>query len=256
MNHKQRNAIITIGTRIAIDNPKLLDEKYAQFIYMHPIDDISLHDKYTQYIKYEAGAEEGVVALLAYFFLTDCPVKYQKYLEDLDIGCLSGDSSVGEEELELLVESLADKKSITLIVGEDISGHKDFKNISKLLKLIDLYTKINIVFAKEDKNFDELSDIVLDEISDIHTYNGTVIYTVNSQEDILKGSASFAMAAKIKDGDTVNIIYEKESMKKKFMIDSSVRGTIALYPVTNINEKSKILSGYRFKQVKIQKVEV
>ena len=132
------DTIITIGTRVATDNPKvqayinkMIKNEGCQFVYMHPIDDISLQEKYTQYIKYEAGSEEGVLALLALFLITDAPIEYKEYLEDLDIGYLSGESSVGEEELELLAENLADKKEITLIVGDDITGHKNFENISK-----------------------------------------------------------------------------------------------------------------------------
>ena len=63
------------------------------------------------------------------------------------------------------------------------------------------------------------------------------------------------MAAKIKDGDTVNIVYDNVTMKKKFQIDTSVRGTIALYPILDSTEEKIMLSGYRFKQVKIQRVE-
>jgi len=255
------DAVITIGTRVATDNTKvqsyinkMIKNEECEFVYMHPIDDISLQEKYTQYIKYEAGSEEGVLALLSLFLITNAPVEYKNYLEDLDIGYLSGESSVGEEEFELLAEKLANKKEITLIIGDDIKGHKNFDNISKLIRVIDLYTDINVVLLNSDITIDLSLKTIPKDVDTINTYNGTVVYTVDATEDILKGSSSFAMAAKIKDGDTINITYDNVTIKKKFQIDTSVRGTIALYPIVDpLNEKT-MLSGYRFKQVKIQRV--
>mgnify|MGYP005990023269 CR=1 FL=1 len=256
------DAVITIGTRIATDNTKIqryinkiLHNDESEFIYMHPIDDISLQDKYTQYIKYEAGSEEGVFALLAFFLTKHVPIEIQEYIDDLDIGNLSGESSVGEEELELLAEKLETKKEITLIIGDDISNHKSFENISKFIRIIDLYTNMHVVLLNSDIHIDLSLKVIPDEVDDINTYNGTVVYTASDTENILKGSSSFAMAAKIKDNDIVNIIYDGVSSQKKFHVDSSIRGTIALYPIVKKDEEKKMLTGYRFKQVKIQRVE-
>lgn len=257
------DAVITIGTRVCVDNQSVktyIDRVQAKhktdFIYMHPIDDVDLQDKYTQYIKYEAGSEEGVFALLAAFLVKHPTSEYQEYIEDLDIGYLSGETSVGEEEFEQLVERLEDKKNITLIVGEDIYNHEHKSNIINLLRLIDMFTNIHVVLLGEKSEIDLSQKIEPQEISEITTYNGTVIYTVKSDDDILKGSTSFAMAAKIKDGDVVNVIYDGLSEKKEFKIDESIRGTIALYPVIDGKKDNKIVSGYRFKRVQIQKVSL
>jgi len=256
------DAIITIGSRITADNSsigkyikRMQDTKKADFIYMHPIDDISLQDKYTQYIKYEAGSEEGVFALLSFFLIKNAPQDIQEYIDDLDIGYLSGESSIGEEELEVLVENLKDKKEILLLVGDDITNHKYFENIAKFIRVLDLYTDMNIVLLNENTQIDLSLKSIPDDVDDITTYNGTVIYPINTKDDILKGSASFAMAAKIKDGDIVSITTDTVSVQKKFLIDASVRGTIALYPIIDIEKEQKILMNYRFKQVKIQRVD-
>ena len=192
------DTIITIGTRVVTDNPKfeayvnrMIKNEGCEFIYMHPIDDVSLQEKYTQYIKYEAGSEEGVLALLALFLITNAPIEYKDYLEDLDIGYLSGESSVGEEEFELLAENLASKKEITLIIGDDITEHENFENISKLIRIIDLYTDINVVLLNSNITIDLSANVVPQDVDAINTYNGTVIYTVDATEDILKGSSSF-----------------------------------------------------------------
>ena len=402
---KQSDAIITIGTRIAVDNPvvkytinEASKHNRAQFIYMHPIDDVSLHDKYTQFIKYEVGSEEGVIALLASYLLKNISQSYKDYLDDLDIGYLSGETSVGEEELELLEQKFLRSENKTLIIGEDIFAHHCAINIAKLIGLIDRYTDFNVVLVPSQTNtlgvslickldkkigskvigyneigdfiisdngngnlqipalnqqegtftsidkrvlntnvalnfdgyclndivnefleykventidytsqlplakgfkdisFDSLEngykvdgtdlrgyflktsvtknpkEIVLDEIEDIKTYNGTVIYRCeplhqfnkNTKKSLLlktnttlRGSAAFATAAKIKNGDTVNIIYGSQTQTKKFKIDTSVRGTVAIYPTFDDELMDNLITkGYRFKQVQIERQEV
>jgi len=266
LNDFESDAIITIGTRVCVDNQNVkknidrtMAKNNASFIYMHPIDDISLQDKYTQYIKYEAGSEEGVFALLAAFLIDHATTEYKKNIEDLDIGYLSGETSVGEEELEQLSESLEDKKNITLIIGEDIYGHENIKNIINFIRLIDMYSDIHVVLLGEKSKIDLSKKINLAEVSLIHTFNGTVLYTIFDESladtDILKGSSSFATAAKIQDGDNIDIKYDSETIKKRFVLDESIRGTFALYPLLkDEKENTKIGSGYRFKRVQIQKV--
>jgi NADH-quinone oxidoreductase subunit F len=262
------DAVITIGTRVSVDNlsvktyiDRTLLRNEADFIYMHPIDDISLQNKYSQYIKYEAGSEEGVFALLASYLIVHSTPEYKKYFKNLDIGYLSGETSVGEEEFEQLLETLEDKKNITLIIGEDIYEHPNKKNIINLIRLMDMYADINVVLLGTSSKIDLARSIQLADISTINTYNGTVIYTVNvsskiPEENVLKGSSSFATAAKIEDGDTVEVIYESTTERKKFVIDPTIRGTIALFPVVNGEKTNKIVSGYRFKRVQIQKVKL
>jgi NADH-quinone oxidoreductase subunit G len=404
---KQSDAIIMIGTRISRDNPGVKyavniasKKKRAQFIYMHPIDDIALGNKYTQFVKYEAGSEEAVIAMLASYIIDFANIKLPnsviEFFDDLDIGNLSGESSVGEEEFEDINKKLIRKKYKTLIIGEDIYIHPDSKNIAKLVALIDKYTDFNVVlippstnslgvslicdldkscdgkiigyneygdfvlsdngkgdfnipalnqqegtFVSIDKkvvntnvalefqgyclndianelldtkgvqntidytkqlpqnkgfkaiSFDDLQngydkygndlrgynldnisidsvDINIEQLADIKTYNGTVIYRCeplhqfnkNTAKSLqlqtntsLRGGDAFATAAKIKDGDTINIIYGNQTIKKVFKKDTAIKGTIALYPTFD-NELSEDLLhlGYRFKQVKIQKV--
>jgi NADH-quinone oxidoreductase subunit G len=402
---KNSDGIIVLGTRIVNDNPivkyninQACKNNRAKFVYMHSIDDITLHDKYTQFIKYEVGSEEGVIALLASYLINNSNDEVKEYLDDLDIGYLSGETSVGEEELELIQVDFANIKNKTLIIGEDVYSHSRALNIAKLIGLIDYYTDFNVVlipsqtntlgvslictlddkvgdnvigyneigdfiigdcknsnlalpalnqqegtFVSIDKkvintnvalkfdgyclndivnefleypkentvdytqmlpinkgfvniNFDDLQNgynkygndlrgyelelfnniqiehSQLDEIEDIDTYNGTVIYrceplhqfnknTAKSllvkTSNILIGSNSFAIAAKIKDGDMVKIIYKEQIQIKRFRIDTSIRGTVALYPTFDDElMNDTLVKGYRFKQVQIERQEV
>ncbi len=405
----QSDAIIMIGTRVFRDNPVVkynvnmaLKKQGAEFIYMHPIDDVDLETKYTQFIKYEVGSEEAVLAMLAFYLLEDKDLdeSTKEYLEDLDMGNLSGESSVGEEECEAIVTSLVRRKNKTLVVGSDLYGHERASNIAKLVAIIDKYSDFNVLLIPTTTNtlgvsllcdldeiaegktvgynvkgdytisscgngdfntpalnqqegtftgldlkvlntnvainfegkclndlaneildekkcntidytselannneykaidFDSLlngkdqygtdlrgyklqvcnidTDGYLDEIDEIGTYNGTVIYNcqplyqfnantkksmtksmVPKPDTFLKGSKSFATAAKIKGGDKVNIIYKGTSVTKTFKIDKDLKGTVALYPSYDNGLSDDLLPlGYRYKQVKIEKVKV
>lgn len=253
---KNSEAIIVIGSRISLDKPELLnsikDGTNSQFVYMHPIDDKKLEDLYTQFIKYEVGSEEGVIALLASFLITEADEKTMEYLEDLDIGYISGESSVGEEELEELVENFSSKAKKTLIIGDDIIKHSRSENIFKIVSIIKKYTDFEVILLSGDDIALEVDDV--DEVEDIDTYNGTVIYNVkNLSGESLKGSKAFAMAAKIQAGDTVNISYADHCIVKRFELDPDMKGTVALYPCSDLDS---LCSGYRFKQVKISKASL
>ncbi len=104
---------------------QILEEKKAKFVYMHPIEDVTLQPSITQFIKYEVGSEEGVAALLAHTLLEDkeVPEEIKDILEDLDIGYLSAESNVGEEELESMYGLIGEKTVISLIIGSDLYTH-------------------------------------------------------------------------------------------------------------------------------------
>jgi NADH-quinone oxidoreductase subunit G len=156
---KDSDAVIMIGTRISRDNPVVkyatniaVKKKRANFVYMHPIDDINLQNKYNQFVKYEAGSEEGVIALLASYLIKEIPAEYKSYFDDLDIGNLSGDCSVGEEEFESIAKKLIRSKNKTLVIGEDIYAHKRAKNIAKLVGLIEKCTDFKVMIIPSQTN--------------------------------------------------------------------------------------------------------
>ena len=147
-------AIIVMGTRINDDAPIVkyhlnMASKWqrARVVYMHPIADDEISNIVTQFIKYEAGSEEGVAALLADTLLKDIdlPDGVRAVLDDLDIGNLSAESNVGEEELEALRKSLIKKVGYSLVVGSDLYAHPRAENIAKLLALLEKYAGFNVI---------------------------------------------------------------------------------------------------------------
>ena len=257
--------IITFGSFLARDNVEIQDaiikaiaKNNAEFIYLHPIDNIDLKLYYTQFIKYEVGSEEGIAALLLETFVKQADEKVQTYIDDLDIGYISAESSAGEEEFQEALLKAENKKEKTLIIGKDIFSHERVGNISKILSVIRKFTDFNIVALDEEYNtiLNEVTDENLEEVEELHSYNGTVIYRVYEEDDIssLIGSESFAKIAKISDQDRIFINYGGEKFEKIFKIDRNLFGTIALSPVT-YDDTTKLSQGYRYKQVKIEKVD-
>lgn len=158
---KDSDGIIVFGTRINDDNPMV---KYhitmaskrnrARVAYLHPIEDDSISNIVTQFIKYEVGSEEGVVALLANALLNGHNVsdEMKNFLNDLDIGNLSAESSIGEEELEYLVKSMDKKQRFTIVVGSDLYNHPRATQIAKILGAIEKYSDFSLVMVPPATN--------------------------------------------------------------------------------------------------------
>ena len=257
--------IITFGSFLAADNVgnqeaiiQAIAKNSAEFIYMHPIDNIDLKVYYSQFIKYEVGSEEGIAALLLDVFVKNSNEKIKSYINDLDIGYISAESSAGEEEFEEAYERSLKKSEKTLIVGRDIFSHERVENITKILSIINKYTDLTVVSLDEDYQhiLNAIDDENIDEVEELHSYNGTVIYRTYGEEktDILVGSESFARIAKISNKDEIWINCCGEKFKRTFVIDKNLYGTIALCAMNN-DDSSTLSLDYRYKQVKIEKVD-
>jgi NADH-quinone oxidoreductase subunit F len=229
----------------------------AQFVYMHPIDNIDLKLYYTQFIKYEAGSEEGILALILNAFVKESTSDIQKYISDLDLGYISAESSAGEEEFEEAYENSKVSQFKTLIIGDDLIEHPRVENIVKLLSIIKNYTDFNLIVL--DNNFEEkinsCENFDLEEIEDLKSFDGTVVYRLIEDEstDDLIASESFARIAKVANNDEVYLNYKNSKVKKSIKVDKKLHGTIAISKITSSNEE--IFSNYRYKQVKIEKVD-
>lgn len=256
--------IVSFGSFLAQDNEEVKEaiietiaQNNAQFIYMHPIDNIDLKVFYTQFIKYEVGSEEGIASMLLDTFVKNPSQKIKQYLNELDMGYISAESSAGEEEFEEAFEASENKKSMCLIVGKDITNHAKVANIIKILAVINKYTSFEVICL--DKNIQNkvnfCEDENLEEVQELASYNGTVVYTIYDKQDCQKlvGSESFSRIAKIKHNDEVFVNYEGQKLKKQFIIDEDLYGTIALCPVLDTNI-SFLSEDYRYKQVQITKV--
>ncbi len=158
---KQSDAAIIIGSRVATDNPGVRyalttasRHNGAKIIYAHPMEDALMQNSVTQFMKYEAGSEEGVIALLANELLKDADISNEEraYLLDLDLGYLEAESNVGDDELKLMSKSFARSSQKVLIVGSDLFAHKRALNIAKLVALIEKYSEFSVVMIPSEVN--------------------------------------------------------------------------------------------------------
>jgi NADH-quinone oxidoreductase subunit G len=107
-------------------------------------------------------------------------------------------------------------------------------------------------------------------VSELPTYDGAVLYQCNegtqfsaftakcrqvASEAKLRGSAQFAAAAKLNEGDTVQFTLHGESYRRVFTIDTAMKGTVAINPYFDRGLSSSSLSYYRFSQPKLERVD-
>ncbi len=106
----------------------------------------------------------------------------------------------------------------------------------------------------------------LEELDDLPEFNGTVIYQCNpvlqfnaytnkskqlEKDTTLRGSAQFAAAARISDGDEVEITFASKTVTRVFKLENDLKGTIALNPTfDDVFDASR----YRFEKSKIVRV--
>ncbi|SFV62008.1 NADH-ubiquinone oxidoreductase chain G [hydrothermal vent metagenome] len=193
---KQADAVIVIGTRIATDNPGVryalttaARHNGAKIVYAHPMEDALLKNTVTQFMKYEAGSEEGVMALLANELLKNSDVDdvTKAFLDDLDLGYLEAESNVGDDELTFMSKSFARAKNKVLVVGSDMFAHTRAENIAKLAATIEKYTDFSLLIVPNEVNTIGASLICAldsdENLSDVVGYNAQGDYIISASED-------------------------------------------------------------------------
>jgi NADH-quinone oxidoreductase subunit G len=164
----ESRAILVMGTRIYDDNPMVkyhmtMASKHhkARIAYMHPMEDARMQNLVTQMIKYEVGSEEGVVALLAATLLSgkELPAELRNVIDNLDIGNLSAESNVGEEELDALALSLWKKRGFTLVVGADLYHHPQAESIARWIAAIEKYSDFDVLLVPPATNARGVAEI-------------------------------------------------------------------------------------------------
>lgn len=238
--------VIVVGAMLSLDNKGLLRKiKDSKVVLVSVTEDTSFMDSVELFCQYEAGSEEGVVAILAKEFLSEVnlPKETQDYFDDLDEGYISAETNIGEEEVEELHVMLQDASKPLIIFGKDIFLNPRVENISRFINLIKEHSDIEIECLGELKK----DTLHVEEIEELKSFDGTVVFEYNSAKnrDLLVGSAQFAVAAKIKDGQKIVV----KNQNREFRLDAKLKGTIALM-ASDTNENS-----YRFKVVKITKRE-
>ena len=251
---KNSDFIISLGTFFedeSLRNIVLNRAKNVNFVYMSPIDNHLLKDSYNQFIKYEAGSEEAVLAFLLNVFANHLDDQTKNYLDDLDFGYLAAESSAGEEEFEEANDLSFEASNRVLVVGDDIKNHFRVENIARLLGRVQKFTELSVIVLDEEleKKIDHFENEVLEDIDNLKSFNGTVVYEILADDKYLITSQTFLNIAKIKDGDLIEIFTKNQNYKRVAKLDTNLLGTIALLEVKEFSKD------YRYKQAKIEKSE-
>ncbi len=239
---KDANPCLVIGNLYGEDS---LYEDLKSFSLLSPIEFVS--EKIEFFAKYEVGSEEGVLALLLEFFAKAEDEKLSEFLNELDIGYISAECSLGEEEVEELALRYKDK-SPYLLICKDLENHKNAKNIAKLLSMLVCFCNFKIVYENLDKDIENNRLNIADEIEEINSFDGAVVY-LNSQSDGLLGSSQFALSNRISDGDRVLVKMEDFEQQEVFRLLKTLKGTIGL--LKNKNPKS----AYAYQVSKIIRID-
>jgi NADH-quinone oxidoreductase subunit G len=169
-------------------------------------------------------------------------------------------------ELNDIANALGIEKEYTIEYTKELPQEKGFKAVE-----FDALENFLDAFGEDTRGYllDEIAcdaDGSVEEIAELPEYNGTITYDVDpvlqfnkftaktkqlQEEAVLSGSAQFAAAAKISDGDVVEITTGSETIQRTFRLDSELKGTIALNPTF---DRDVDASQYRFHKSKIVRV--
>lgn len=244
----KNDLVIVVGTILSLDDKTLLDRFIdSKIALISVIEDTPIMDKVSFFSRYEARSEEGVIAILAKELLQnkDLPADVKQYFDELDEGYVSAETNIGEEELEELHDMIQDASSPLIVFGKDVFLNPRVENIFKFINLISKYSGLEVKCLED---IDVSEAIALEEVKELESFDGTIVFQYNSNKDtnLLFGSAQFGVAAKIQDGQKIDVNNEK----REFVLDKKLKGTIALMP------SEKVSNSYRYKVAKIIKREV
>lgn len=164
-------------------------------------------------INYEIGSEEGVASLLAHAL---SPEIFHN-IQDFDIGYMSAESNVGEEELEEVLEFI-NKDGFTLILTEDFLAHPQSNNILSLLTASSHIAGFSLL----------ISPTALTPCQPIGESNGIYARIIHSNNYELRGSRQFALFAKLQHLQKITLNTQGLNTQATFILDESMRGVVAL----------------------------
>lgn len=250
---QQSDFVICLGTTPTSDNPVLRyaltaasKYRHAEIVYMHPLEDNVLSSIVTQYVKYEVGTEEGVAALLALMMIGDCVD-----LSDLDEGYLSGETSLGEEEVLRIAQKAKTSTTKTLIIGEDIISHNRHTSIIELLSLLEVYGGFRILLLPKNINtlgvalLCSLDDKVGNNVIGYETHGDFILSSCYQGENVLKVSSLLSQSGTITNTDKRVIPFKNPLQSEEYTLkDIAYELNITLE--NDLTYELGVIQGYQY----------
>ena len=231
---------LIVGKSLSIANLLSLSDKNLakkikehEFKYISCFEDNELGSK--NLIRCEIGSISYVLALLCKY----ANLGQSEFFDELDDGLISGECNVGEEEFEELGEWIKDVKNV--IIDDSLFTHPDKEAIFWLLEILGK----NVVLAGGGVS-EFRAGAKVGELRELENFDGAVIYLNKNASDEIVGGVQFGIVAKAKDGETLNLKAKDFSVRAKFRLDPTLKGTVAVLGAKNFD-------GYAFKQVVVSK---
>ena len=233
--------ILNFASLLSLQNPVLAEGfKSAEILSVSPLQDPHLPG---ELIKCEIGAQSFVLALICSSFCDE------QYFADLDAEYLSGESSVGEEEIEQIAEFLQSGCDALLIDDALIQTHPDAENIRAFISIIAAKFGVKILSLRGERaDLGAQGQANLSPLKEPENFDGAVVFK-HDADDRLIGGRYFSMVAKIKGCDRVRIKTPHLNLEKEFILDEELKGTIAL-----LGSGGHGFGGYNFELAEISKV--
>lgn len=236
---------LSLANLLSIDDPDLAKElALADYYYLSYLDDSSLSS--TRHIKSEIGAASYALAMLASYKLNEIE-PFKSY----DIGHLSGESNIGEEEAQKLSQWVFQKgNQAQIIIDKSFFEHPDKEFIFTMLAKLDLSV---VIAGGHDEELQTLANKLasknITEPSELESFDGLVVYLYNTKShEQLRANQNWLNVAKATKANEV-FLSSKDGFSKKVKvhIDNDIKGTVAMLATHSI-------TGYNFKLVKVDKV--
>ena len=233
--------ILNFASLLSLQNPALAASfQSAEILSVSPLQDAHLPG---ELIKCEIGAQSFVLALICASFCDE------PYFAELDLEYLSGESSVGEEEIEQIAEFLQSGCDALLIDDALIKTHPDAENIKAFISIIAAKFGVKILSLRGGQaELGTASALNLSPLKEPEDFDGAVVFKHDADERLI-GGKYFSMVAKIKHGDRVRIKTPYLNLEKEFILDEELKGTIAL-----LGSGGQGFGGYNFELAEISKV--
>lgn len=233
---------LSLANLLSLSNPALAKSlSKSEYYYISYLSDPALDEQ--RHIRSEIGAVSYILALIAAFVFKD-----KEPFKAYDIGHLSGESNLGEEEaLELAKWLFNGDDKAQIIIDSSFYTHPDRDFIFAILDSLNLEI---IVADEENKGKDILiKKINLAEPKELDSFDGSVVYAYKSDEEgVLRANESWCAVAKVNEGDKIKLSFKDgSSVLARLVKDTSLKGTVGLLPL-------KEIKGYNFKLAKVEKV--
>ncbi|MCX2717286.1 hypothetical protein OQH61_06000 [Helicobacter sp. MIT 21-1697] len=209
-------------------------------------------------LRYEIGTEFGVVWLLAYILApllkkqSDNISKLKDKLKNLDVGFLSSETNLSEEELEQIREILCSSSSVGIVLGEELATHPHTQDIALVLGILGTSNKIEFIMPQLKNpimpHSTHIENTTLSVCEELPESNGHFIYILpsNISMPILKTPPLFAPALKLNNQQKVVLKFESQHIPTSCEYDSTLKGTIALLYMPKTQD-----IGYPYKKVEV-----